>query len=199
MIFVQACEVLYAPQKIIAAAAVITAFKFDVIMFINFVVNKYSNIIMKKMSIATVRSIIVTVSVLLSAVCAVPAFAQQQEKEKTPEEVAAAEVKAMVSELGLSESQEFFCDSILTHNYTCMKSDFENLQSSGMQEANTYQFLKDRWQKKTLEALKKVLDDQQYIKYLRRIGKGKDYKKGKDGKFYLKSDLEKEKNKDTNK
>ena len=50
-----------------------------------------------------------------------------------------------------------------------------------------------------MEALKKVLDDQQYIKYLRRIGKGKDYKKGKDGKFYLKSDLEKEKNKDKNK
>lgn len=80
-----------------------------------------------------------------------------------------------------------------------MKSDFENLQTSGMQEASTYQFLKDRWEKKTLEALKKVLDDQQYIKYLRRIGKGKDYKKGKDGKFYLKSDLEKEKNKDKNK
>ena len=76
-----------------------------------------------------------------------------------------------------------------------MKSDFENLQNSGMQEASTYQFLKDRWQKKTLEALKKVLDDQQYIKYLRRIGKGKEYKRGKDGKFYLKSDLEKEKNK----
>ncbi|HPT06505.1 MAG TPA: hypothetical protein PK500_07635, partial [Candidatus Egerieousia sp.] len=82
-------------------------------MFINFVVNKYSNIIMKKMSIATVRLFIVTASVLLSAVCAVPAFAQQQEKEKTPEEVAATEVKAMVSELKLSESQEFFCDSIL--------------------------------------------------------------------------------------
>ncbi|MDD4420568.1 MAG: hypothetical protein PHW85_03135 [Bacteroidales bacterium] len=168
-------------------------------MFINFVVNKYSNIIMKKMSVATVRLFIVTASVLLSAVCAVPVFAQQQEKEKTPEEVAAAEVKAMVSELKLSESQEFFCDSILTHNYTCMKSDFESLQNSGMQEASTYQFLKDRWEKKTLEALKKVLDDQQYIRYLRRIGKGKDYKKGKDGKFYLKSDLEKEKNKDTNK
>ena len=45
---------------------------------------------------------------------------------------------------------------------------------------------------KTLDALKKVLDEQQYIGYLRYIGKGKDYKKGKDGKWYLKSELKKQ-------
>lgn len=146
---------------------------------------------MRKESVATVKLFFIAAAVLLSAVSAVPAFAQQQEKEKTPEEVAAAEVKAMVKELQLSDAQEFYCDSILTHNYISMKSDFENLQKSGMQEASTYQFLKDRWQKKTLEALKKVLDEQQYIKYLRRIGKGREYKKGKDGKYYLKEESKK--------
>lgn len=146
---------------------------------------------MRKESVATVKLFFIAAAVLLSEVSAVPAFAQQQEKEKTPEEVAAAEVKAMVKELQLSDAQEFYCDSILTHNYISMKSDFENLQKSGMQEASTYQFLKDRWQKKTLEALKKVLDEQQYIKYLRRIGKGREYKKGKDGKYYLKEESKK--------
>ena len=146
---------------------------------------------MRKESVATVKLFFIAAAVLLSAVSAVPAFAQQQEKEKTPEEVAAAEVKAMVKELQLSDAQEFYCDSILTHNYISMKSDFENLQKSGMQEASTYQFLKDRWQKKTLEALKKVLDEQQYIKFLRRIGKGREYKKGKDGKYYLKEESKK--------
>lgn len=153
----------------------------------------------KKFSIATDKRIFCIAIVSFLAFCSIPSFAQQQEKEKTPEEVAATEVKAMVSELKLSDSQEFFCDSILTHNYTCMKNDFENLQKSGMQEASTYQFLKERWQKKTLEALKKVLDDQQYIKYLRRIGKGKDYKKGKDGKYYLKENLKKEQEKEGDK
>ena len=43
-----------------------------------------------------------------------------------------------------------------------------------------------------MDALKKVLDEQQYIGYLRFIGKGKDYKKGKDGKWYLKSELKKQ-------
>src|SRR5574344_1095985 len=150
----------------------------------------------KKFSIATDKRIFCVAIVSFLAFCSIPSFAQQQEKEKTPEEVAASEVKAMVRELQLSDAQEFYCDSILTHNYTSMKSDFENLQKSGMQEASTYQFLKDRWQKKTLEALKKVLDDQQYIKYLRRIGKGREYKKGKDGKYYLKNEPNKDKEKD---
>ncbi|MCI1719850.1 MAG: hypothetical protein LKM37_02320 [Bacteroidales bacterium] len=151
---------------------------------------------MKKLTVLAVKYVLVAAIILVSAIYSIPSFAQQQEKEKTPEEVAASEVKAMVRELQLSDAQEFYCDSILTHNYTSMKSDFENLQKSGMQEASTYQFLKDRWQKKTLEALKKVLDDQQYIKYLRRIGKGREYKKGKDGKYYLKNDPNKDKEKD---
>ena len=39
--------------------------------------------------------------------------------------------------------------------------------------------------------MKKVLDEQQFIKYLKYMGKGKEYKKGKDGKYYLKSELKK--------
>ena len=68
----------------------------------------------------------------------------------------------------------------------------EDLQKSGMQDPETYRLVNEQWQKKNLDAMKKVLDEQQYIGYLRHIGKGKDYKKGKDGKWYLKSELKKQ-------
>lgn len=122
------------------------------------------------------------------------AFAQE-EKEMSPEEVAEKEVKALIPYLGLSDSQEFYVDSILVHNYTGLKDAFEDLKTSGRVDPEIYNQTKDLWTQKILDAMKKVLDEQQYIKYLRKIGRGKEYKKGKDGKFYLKSELKKKKEK----
>ena len=42
-------------------------------------------------------------------------------------------------------------------------------------------------------AMKGVLDEQQYIGYLKGIGRGKEYKKGKDGLYYKKEELAKQK------
>ena len=44
-----------------------------------------------------------------------------------------------------------------------------------------------------MDAFKGILDEQQYIKYLKYLGKGQEYKRGKDGKYYLKEDLKKKK------
>ena len=38
-----------------------------------------------------------------------------------------------------------------------------------------------------------ILDEQQYIGYLKGIGRGKEYKKGKDGLYYKKEELAKQK------
>ena len=58
---------------------------------------------------------------------------------------------------------------------------------------DTYRAVSDKWIQKVIDALKPVLDEQQHIKYLKLIGRGKEYKKGKDGKYYLKEDLKKKK------
>ncbi|MBR4802231.1 MAG: hypothetical protein IK041_05420 [Bacteroidales bacterium] len=121
----------------------------------------------------------------------VSSFAQNNEKEPTPEEMAEKETKALVKKLNLTEAQEFYVDSILTANYVGVWAAITDLQRSGMQDPENYRRVNDQWKQKNLDALKKVLDEQQYIGYLRHIGKGKDYKKGKDGKWYLKSDLKK--------
>ena len=120
------------------------------------------------------------------------AFAQD-DKEITPEEYAAKQVKSLTSKLQLTESQEFYVDSILTTNYVGLKNQIDDMQRSGMQDPENYRRCSEMWQDKTIAAMKKVLDEQQFIKYLKHIGKGKDYKKGKDGKYYLKSELKKHK------
>jgi Na+-transporting methylmalonyl-CoA/oxaloacetate decarboxylase gamma subunit len=105
---------------------------------------------MKKLTVLAVKYVLVAAIILVSAIYSIPSFAQQQEKEKTPEEVAASEVKAMVRELQLSDAQEFYCDSILTHNYTSMKSDFENLQNRECKRPAHINFLRTDGRKRLL-------------------------------------------------
>ncbi len=121
------------------------------------------------------------------------AFAQNGDKEPTMEELAERHTKDLVKKIGLSDSQEFYVDSILRTNYLGVKAALEDLQRSGRQEPDIYRHCRELWQQKSIDALKKVLDEQQYIGYLRYIGKGREYKKGKDGKWYLKSELKKNK------
>ena len=130
---------------------------------------------------------------ILAAVLMLPAFsyAQQQQPEKTPEEIAATEVAALEVDLKLTAAQAFYVDSILCHNYRALYDEYEDKRNSGMQNADTYRHVSEKWLNKNLEALKLVLDEQQYIGYLKRIGKGKEYKKGKDGLYYKKEELEK--------
>ena len=132
-------------------------------------------------------------SALLMVFSAANSFAQNQDKEPSMEEIAERHTKDLVKKLGLTDSQEFYVDSILTTNYVGMKDALDDLRRSGMQDPENYRYVNLQWQQKTMDAMKKVLDEQQYIGYLRYIGKGKDYKKGKDVKWYLKSELKKQK------
>lgn len=120
------------------------------------------------------------------------AQAQEQQKEKTPEELAAMEVEILEKELELTPSQAFYVDSILVSSYTRLKMDFESLKSSGMQNASTYRAVSDKSMESCKQAMQRVLDEQQYIKYLRHIGQGKEYRKGKDGKYYKKENSKKD-------
>ncbi len=131
----------------------------------------------------------------MAVVLLLPLFAsaQQQQPEKSPEEIAAAEVAALETDLKLTSAQAFYVDSILCHNYRALFDEYEDMRNSGMQNPDTYRHVSEKWLNKNLEAFKKILDEQQYITYLKRIGKGKEYKKGKDGLYYKKEELDKQK------
>ena len=138
------------------------------------------------------KKIILLSAIFFLALGSVSSFAQNSDKQPTPEEMAEKETKNLAKRLNLTEAQEFYVDSILVANYVGVVAALEDLKNSGMQDPETYSRVNEQWQQKNLAALKKVLDEQQYIGYLRYIGKGKDYKKGKDGKWYLNSELKKQ-------
>ena len=138
------------------------------------------------------KKILVLAAIFFLALGTVSSYAQYQEKQLTPEEVAEKDTKTLVKKLNLSDSQEFYVDSILRANYVGVMAAMEDLQKSGMQDPETFRNVSEQWQQKMIAAMKKVLDEQQYIMYLRHLGKGKDYKKGKDGKWYHKSELKKQ-------
>ena len=138
------------------------------------------------------KKILILSAIFFLCLGTVASFAQNNEKAPTPEEMVQRDTKALAKKLNLNDSQEFYVDSILTVNYVGVMAALEDLQHSGMQDPENYRRVNEQWQQKTMNAMKKVLDEQQYIMYLRHIGKGKDYKKGKDGKWYLKSELKKQ-------
>ena len=121
-------------------------------------------------------------------------LAQQQEPPKMdPIEMASEFTEKLITELELNSTQAFYVDSVLQVNYTGLIDEFEEMKSRGSQDGNSYKAVSDKWEEKNVAAFKLIMDEQQVIKYLRLMGKGKEYKKGKDGKYYKK---EKSKEKD---
>ncbi len=120
-------------------------------------------------------------------------FAQEQPPQKSPEEYAAIETERLIEELELNAAQIFYVDSTLQADFKGVMEEFEKMKVSGMQNSYSYETVRDKWADKTLASFKKILTEQQYIKYLKSIGKGKEYKRGKDGQYYLKEDKKKKK------
>lgn len=138
------------------------------------------------------RNILFYFLTIIALTCSSTVFAQQQ-PEKSPEEYAIEEAVRLEETLALSGAQMFYVDSILRANYVGMSEEMDAMRARGGQDMQSYQKVSEKWQQSMLSALKAVLDEQQYIKYLRHIGKGQGYKKGKDGKYYLKEDTKKKK------
>lgn len=123
-------------------------------------------------------------------------LAQQQQQEPPkmdPIEMASEFTEKLITELELNSTQAFYVDSVLQVNYTGLIDEFEQMKSRGSQDGNSYKAVSDKWEEKNVAAFRLIMDEQQVIKYLRLMGKGKEYKKGKDGKYYKK---EKSKEKD---
>ena len=138
------------------------------------------------------KTIYIIALILLASVRSpTQSYAQEHPKEKTPEEMASLEAERLEKELKLNPTQVFYVDSVLQYNYSRLKEDMEKLQQRGMQDPKSYTTVRDRWIDTTLAAFKKIMTDQQYISYLKSIGRGKEYKKGKDGNYYLKSNKKK--------
>jgi hypothetical protein len=129
----------------------------------------------------------------MAFLCCTQLSAQQQPEQKSPEEMAIDEANKLEKELMLNGAQLFYVDSTLRNNFMGLSDDMQALRTRGSQDMNSYNTIREKWINRTMEAFKGILDEQQYIKYLKYLGKGQEYKKGKDGKYHLKEDLKKKK------
>jgi hypothetical protein len=96
---------------------------------------------------------------------------QQQEKQKTPVEIASEQADKLQEQLKLNNKQLFQVDSVLQNNITGVTADFEKLKKGGRMSSEAYIQVRDSWQLKTEEAFKKILTEEQFKKYMIFIGK----------------------------
>ncbi|MPN25823.1 hypothetical protein SDC9_173239 [bioreactor metagenome] len=105
-------------------------------------------------------------------------FAQQEEQpQKSPSEMASIQADDIQKQLKLNDTQVFYIDSILQHNYTAISVEFEKMKKAGIQSSENYMTVQKIWNQKTEDAFKKVLTEEQFINYLKITRRYKDYKK----------------------
>ncbi|MEN6618441.1 MAG: hypothetical protein ABFC28_02935 [Rikenellaceae bacterium] len=95
---------------------------------------------------------------------------QQQEKQKTPVEIAAEQTDRFQKDLGLNDAQAFLVDSVLQTNLTGVYTDFERMKAGGVQSSESYRAVQEMWMKKTEDAFRKILTPDQFLRYEKMTG-----------------------------
>ena len=99
------------------------------------------------------------------------AFGQQQpddaEMEKQLRESIDKEVERYTSLLDLEDWQVFYMDSILNHNYMARKDEMVKLNDAKVSNFDAYTRISDKWIEATYVAIQKILDEDQWTKYLK--------------------------------
>lgn len=95
------------------------------------------------------------------------ASAQEQEKEKTPEEFAAEQAERLESLLKLEYWQVFYVDSTLQHDYAGLKTEMENLRKSRVENFDLYRAVQDKWMEKIDSSFQRFFTPEQWDKYLK--------------------------------
>ena len=115
-------------------------------------------------------------NIFLAVVCllfsALTVFAQQnppspEEQEKKLSEYIQKEVDRLEMTLKLEDWQVFYVDSILNHDFRAMQEEMNNLSSSKVTNYDIYTRASDKWAEKIYVAFRKVLNDNQWQKYLK--------------------------------
>ena len=100
------------------------------------------------------------------------AYAQQgmpspEEQEKKMAEFIEKEIDRFESSLKLEDWQVFYVDSILNHDYRAMQEELNNLMAAKVSNSDIYMKASDKWMENIYVAFRKVLNDDQWAKYLK--------------------------------
>lgn len=97
-------------------------------------------------------------------------FAQQMSEEEQAKKLAEAieqEVDHHAQNLDLEDWQIFYVDSILSTNYKGMMDELAVLNKSKVSNADLFVMAQDKWLEKTYVAFQKILNEEQWAKYLK--------------------------------
>ena len=107
---------------------------------------------------------------LLALVC-LPASAQsgqkKEDKEKKMDEFIQNKVSNLENSLKLETWQTFYVDSILNHDYRAMQDELDNLSSAKVSNTDIYIRTQDKWNEQIYQAIRKVMNEAQWNKYLK--------------------------------
>lgn len=97
-------------------------------------------------------------------------YAQEQEKQPTPEDLALKETERLEQSLKLEDWQVFYVDSTLTYNYTHLFEEMQALQKAKVENRDLYIAVQDKWMEKTEAAYRKFFSEAQWKEYLKQGG-----------------------------
>lgn len=110
----------------------------------------------------------------IALVIAMTTFTSRAQEQKTPEQLEKEMREAIDKELDkyirlldLDMAQEFYVDSILTHDYYAMRNEIMEKSRAKVSNTDIYQAIQDKWAERIYVAFRKVLDDEQWEKYLK--------------------------------
>lgn len=99
----------------------------------------------------------------------VNAYAQEQgeQKQLTPEEMAAKEADRLADLLKLEYWQVFYVDSTLQHDYAAWQEEVKKLQAARVDNYDLYTITSDKWMEQIDRTYKKLFTPQQWAAYLK--------------------------------
>lgn len=90
-----------------------------------------------------------------------------EEQEKQFREAIEAQIEDYTDLLDLEYWQVFYVDSIMTHDYTAMTAELQELSDSKVTNTEAYERVQDKWAEQMYNAYREVFNDQQWQKYLK--------------------------------
>ena len=107
-----------------------------------------------------------------------PSAAKNQQPPQTPEqqeklfrETVDKEVQRLSDMLNLEYWQEFYVDSILTHDLHARMEEIQSMQKAKVENTDLYMAVSDKWMQKIDDAYKRFFTQEQWDKYWKTTGK----------------------------
>ena len=88
-----------------------------------------------------------------------------EQKEKEFYEAIEKEVERYRDQLDLDIAQEFYVDSILTHDYKALQDEYARMSAAKVSNSDLFYDVQDKWMESIYVAMRKVLNDEQWAKY----------------------------------